>query len=89
MESQVNSGEPDEQPLHQVNLRQINKKVNRKVQGVPQSQGAANPRLQEEEEKDKIDTCKTNKQMNKKNIHQGPGLQSIFIVRYLKTDILA
>ena len=29
------------------------KKVNRKVQGVPQSQAAANPRQQEEEKEDK------------------------------------
>ena len=31
----------------------LNKKIKRKVQGVPQSQTAANPRHQEEEKKDK------------------------------------
>ena len=35
------------------NLNQRGWKVNRKVQGMPQSQTAANPRHQEEEKKDK------------------------------------
>ena len=39
------------------------KTVNRKVQGVPQSQIAANPRLQEEEKKDKNEHVQ-NKQTN-------------------------
>ena len=37
------------------------KKVNRKVQRVPQSQTAAKPRYQEEEKNDKTNTFKTNK----------------------------
>ena len=42
----------------------VGKKVNEKVQGMPQSQTAANPRHQEEEEKDKnIHARKINKQM--------------------------
>ena len=49
------------------------KKVNRKVQGVPRLQTAANPRHQEEEKKkDKTNTYKTNKQMNEKHIDQLP-----------------
>ena len=51
------------------NLRQ---KVNRNVQGMPQSQTAANPRHQEEEKKDKTYTRKTNKQMYEKHKYQLP-----------------
>ena len=45
------------------------KKVNRKVQGMPQSQTAANPRHKEDEKKDKNQTYtrKTNKQMYEKH----------------------
>ena len=38
---------------HEALEQSIAKKVNRKVQGVPQSQTAANPRYQEEEKNDK------------------------------------
>ena len=57
------------------------KKVNRKVQGVPQSQTAANPRHQEEENKD-------NKQkMHKKRIDQlsPPQAKHIGLFCYLLT----
>ena len=46
------------------------KKVNRTVQGVPQSQVAAKRRHQEEEKKDEINVCKINKQMHEKHIDQ-------------------
>ena len=36
-----------------LSIKIVEKKVNRKVQGMPQSQTAANPRHQEEEKKDK------------------------------------
>ena len=54
---------------------------NHKTQPTPDSKRKGKRR------RTKIDTCKTNNQMNKKNIHQGPGLQSIFKVRYLRTEI--
>ena len=54
------------------NLENITKKVKRKIQGVTQSQTAANPRYQEEEKKDKTSMCKTNKQMHEKHIDQRP-----------------
>ena len=47
------------------------KKVNRKVQGMPQSQTAANPRHQEEEKKDK-NIHAQNKQMFEKHKDQLP-----------------
>ena len=47
------------------------KKLNRKVQGMPQSQTAANPRHQEEEKKDK-NIRKANKQMYEKHKDQLP-----------------
>ena len=47
------------------------KKVNRKVQGIPQSQTAANPWHQEEEKKDK-NIHAQNKQMYKKHKDQLP-----------------
>ena len=46
------------------------KNVNRKLQGVPQSQTAAYPRHQEEETMTKTNTYKTNKQMHKKHTDQ-------------------
>ena len=52
----------------------IEKEVNRKSQGVPQSQTAANPRHQNEEKKGqtktKTNTCKTNKQTNARGAHR-------------------
>ena len=51
--------------------RHEKKKGNRNVQGMPQTQTAANPRHQEEEKKDKnIYTRKTNKQMREKHKDQ-------------------
>ena len=46
--------------------------VDRKVQEVPKSQTAANPRHQEEEKKTKTNTFKTNIQMYEKHIDQLP-----------------
>ena len=46
--------------------KNISKKVNRKVQGMPQSQTAANPRHKEEEKKDK-NIHAQNKQMYEKH----------------------
>ena len=50
----------------------IPQKVNRKVQGGPQLQIAANPGYQEEEKNDKTktNTYKTNKQMHEKHTDQ-------------------
>ena len=49
------------------------KKINRKVQGMPQSQTAASPRQQEEKKKDKnIHAQKKNKQMHEKHKDQPP-----------------
>ena len=52
------------------------KKANRKVQGMPQPQIAANLRHQEEEKKD---TRKTNKQMYKKHKDQLPLPRANFV----------
>ena len=52
------------------------KKVNRKVQGVPQSQTAANPRQQEEEKEDKNHTRKKKKKMHENHIDQLPPSQA-------------
>ena len=49
-------------------VKRKGKNVNRKVQGVPQLQTAANPRHQEE----KTDTYKTSKQMHEKHTDQLP-----------------
>ena len=52
------------------------KTVNRKVQGVPQSQTAANPRHQEEEKNDKNEHVQ-NKQTNAREAHRpAPSSQS-------------
>ena len=50
----------------------VQQKSYRKIQGMPQSQTAANPRHQEEEKKDKKYTRKTNKQMYEKHKDQLP-----------------
>ena len=51
----------------------IIKKVNRKAQGAPQPQTAANPRYQEEEKNDKNNTYKNNnKQTHEKHTDQHP-----------------
>ena len=48
----------------------LNKEVNRKVQGVPKSQTAAN--YQEAEKRTNTNTCKANKQMHEKHKDQLP-----------------
>ena len=59
------------------------KKVNRKVQGMPQSQTAAKPRHQEEEKKDK-NTHAQNKQTNAREAQRpAPSFQSE-VIRMLK-----
>ena len=57
------------------------KQVKRKIQGVPQSQVAANPRHQEEEERD-INQHAQNKQTHEKHTYQ----QEIAILKGLKTQ---
>ena len=46
----------------------IIKKVNRKVQGVPQSQAAGNPWNKEEEKTDRNQRVKINKQMHESSL---------------------
>ena len=48
------------------------KKVNRKVQGVPQSQTAANPHTKRKRKMTKTNMYKANKQMHEKHIDQLP-----------------
>ena len=65
--------------------KQINadmKKVNRKVQGMPQSQTAANPRHQEEEKKDKNIHAQNKQQMYEK--HKPAPSSPSEVIRMLK-----
>ena len=48
------------------------KRVNRKVQGVPQSQTAANPDTKRKRKLTKTNTYKTNKQVHEKHTDQLP-----------------
>ena len=57
------------------------KKVNRKVQGMPQSQTAANPRHQEEEKKDKD---AQNKQSNVREAQRPAPSSPSEVIRMLK-----
>ena len=58
-------------------------KVNRKVQGMPQSQTAANPRHQEEEKKDK-NICAQNKQTNVREAQRPAPSSPSEVIRMLK-----
>ena len=59
------------------------KKVNRKVQGMPQSQTAANPRHQEEEKKDK-NIHAQNKQTNVRKAQRPDSSSPSEVIRMLK-----
>ena len=61
----------------------ISKKVNRKVQGMPQSQTAANPRHQEEEKKDK-NVHAQNKQTNVQEAQRPAPSSPSEVIRMLK-----
>ena len=65
-------------------LPSFRKKVNRKIQGVPQSQAAANPWHQEEEKKDR-NLRVPNKQTNAQEAHR-PALSSTSDVCFLSMD---
>ena len=58
-------------------------KVNRNIQGVPQSQAAANPRHQEEEKKD-TDQRVQNKQTNAREAHRRALSSPSEVIKMLK-----